>query len=147
MTRAERRRALLVSSLVVVTVALPAVRMLGDRSSGDGFPLSTYPMFAEDHGDRLELPTVVHVTATGTERLSPRRIAGTDQVIQAWKTVRAAVARGPHAARELCEEVAARAAEPATFAVVIERYDTLAWAADPASAPEQRRTVVTCRSR
>jgi hypothetical protein len=121
--------------------------MLVDREAGDGFPASTYPMFTEDPGRVLELPTVVAVTATGVERLSPRQIAGTDQIVQAWETVRSAVARGPDATAELCDDVAGRLDAPAALAVVVERYDTLAWAADPTAAPEDRRTVVRCGAR
>jgi hypothetical protein len=78
-------------------------------------------MFDEDPGRVLELPTVVAVTATGVERLS-------------------------QATRELCDEVAARVDGPSTFAVVVERYDTVAWAADPTAPPLDRRTVARCRN-
>ena len=142
----ERCRAVLVSAVVLVAVALPGMRLLVDRESGDGFPLSTFPMFTEDHGRVLELPTVVAVTATGVERLSPAEIAGTDQVVQAWETVRRAVERGRDAARELCDEVAGRVDGPASLAVVVERYDILAWAAHPSDPPQNRRTVARCRS-
>jgi hypothetical protein len=144
--RRERWRAVLVSSAVLAAVAFPGLRLLVDRESGDGFPLSTFPMFTEDHGRVLELPTVVEVTATGVERLSPAEIAGTDQVVQAWETVRRAVERGRDAAHDLCDEVAGRVDGPTTLAVVVERYDIVAWAAHPHGEPQNRRTVARCRS-
>jgi len=146
-TQGERRRAVLVSMAFAAAVALPGVRVLVEREAGDGFPLSTYPMFDEDPGHVIELPTVVAVTTDGTERLSPLLIAGTDQVIQAWEAVRAAVARGPDATAELCEEVAGRVDAPASIAVVIERYDTLEWSSDPGTEPQEQRTLARCRAR
>jgi hypothetical protein len=145
-SRAERSRALVVAALLVVAVAVPGLRMLADPGAGDGFPLSTFPMFAEDHGRTLELPTVVAVTDEGVERLSPHAIAGTDQVVQAWETVRTTLAAGPDAVQQLCEEVAGRTDVPGRLAVVVERYDTVAWAADPTAEPLDRRTLARCRS-
>jgi predicted component of type VI protein secretion system len=146
MAPGERRRAVLVSMAFAAAVTLPGVRVLVEREAGDGFPLSTYPMFDEDPGHVLELPTVVALTTDGTDRLSPRLIAGTDQVVQAWEAVRAAIARGPEATDELCEEVAGRLDAPVWLAVVIERYDTLEWASDPGAEPQERRTVARCQA-
>jgi hypothetical protein len=146
MTPDERRRAVLVSMAFAAAVTLPGVRVLVEREAGDGFPLSTYPMFDEDPGHVLDLPTVVAVTTDGTDRLSPRVIAGTDQVVQAWEAVRAAIAGGPEATDQLCEEVAGRLDAPVLVTVVIERYDTLEWASDPGAEPQERRTVARCRA-
>jgi hypothetical protein len=143
----ERSRAVVVSLVVGVAVATPAVRMLANPSTGDGFPLSTFPMFTEDHGRVLDLPTVVEVAGSGPGRLSPRQIAGTDQVVQAWQTVRDAVEDGPEATRRLCEEVAGRLDGPARLEVVVERYDAVAWAADPDAGPETREVLVRCGTR
>ena len=132
--------------MFIAAVAVPGMRLLVDGEAGDGFPLSTYPMFTEDPGRVLELPTVVAVTDDGIERLSPQQIAGTDQVVQSWETVRAAVDLGATAIRELCEEVAQRLDGPGQVAVVIERYDSLAWSSDPTAAPQDRRTLTRCRA-
>jgi hypothetical protein len=161
-TGAERRRALVVSAVVVVAVAVPGLRLLtGGRDAPDGFPLSTYPMFTRDPGRVVELPTVVAVWPGGeVERLSPETIAGTDQVIQAGVAVGRAVRDGPAAAGALCREVAVRLggsdrtteaeAEAAagslgagTVAIVVERHDALAWAAGDRE-PLDRRTVTEC---
>jgi hypothetical protein len=141
------RRAVLVSAAFLVAVALPGIRLVveGDDTA-DGFPLSTYPMFSDDPGTLIELPTVVAYTDDGSvERLSPRQIAGTDQVVQAWENVRAAVSGGPRSAQRLCEEVADRVESP--VAVVVEQHDTLEWSASNGEAePLDRRTVARCEA-
>lgn len=146
MDRRERRRALLVSTAVVVAAALPGIRTIASAGAPDGFPLSTYPMFTRDPGRVVEQPTVVAVsTGSGVERLSPRTIAGTDQVIQAGVTVRRAMARGAGATARLCAEVAARVGGPSTVAVVVERHDVVAWSAGDRE-PVERRTVAECEA-
>jgi hypothetical protein len=144
--RRERRRGLAVAAAVVVGVAVPGLRMLGSSDAPDGLPLSTYPMFTRDPGGVVEQPTVVAVSPGGVvERLSPETIAGTDQVMQAAKAVRQAVGAGPAATRALCEEVARRVDAPATVAVVVERYDAIAWS-EGDSEPFDRRTVIACEA-
>jgi hypothetical protein len=142
MERRERRWAVLVSAVVLTTVALPGVRMVASPGAPDGFPLSTYPMFSRDRGQVVELPTVV-VEAPGgaVERLSPTTIAGTDQVIQAGVTVRQAIRAGR--APALCRKVAERVDGPGTVAVVIERHDVIAWSAGDRE-PLDRRAVAQC---
>jgi hypothetical protein len=139
-------RATILSVAFVAAVALPGVRSLLEREPGDGFPLSTYPMFDEDPGRVVEMPTVVLETGDRVERLSPRQIAGTDQVIQAWEAVKAAVAGGPAAAGALCAEVAGRLHRPGEVAVVVERHDVVDWSSHPDAAPLDRRTIARCRA-
>jgi hypothetical protein len=142
----ERRRALAVAAAVVVGVALPGIRMMASTDAPDGLPLSTYPMFTRDAGRVVEQPTVVAVSPAGRiERLSPETIAGTDQVMQAARAVHRAVGAGSAATRALCEEVAGRVDAPATVAVVVERYDPIAWSEGDVE-PLERRTVVTCEA-
>lgn len=147
MSRGERRWALVVSAVMIVAVALPGVRLLAaGRDAPDGFPLSTYPMFTRDPGPVVDVPTVVGVSADGEiDRLSPRVIAGTDQVIQANEGVRRAVRQGGPAVRALCREAAGRVdtTNVATVAVVIERHDAIAWAAGNRE-PLDRRTIAEC---
>lgn len=149
MGRGEKVWAGVVSVAVAVLVTLPGVRLLLEDSSADGFPVSTYPMFTQDPGRVVELPTVVVLGEDGdVERLSPQQIAGTDQVIQAAVTVQAAVHGGPGATRALCQEVAARLRLPsARIAVVVERHDAIAWSGDPSAEPLERRVVTTCELR
>lgn len=143
--RGERWWASAVVAVVVLLVALPGVRTLVEgRDAADGFPLSTYPMFSRERAREVRIPTVVAVREDGeVERLSPRVIAQTDQVIQAATTVSRAVS-SPARARELCADVAGRVSAPATVAVVVEEHDALRWAADSGTDPLDRREVATC---
>ena len=121
MDRRARWRALLVSAAVVIAVVAPGVRLLVSPQAPDGFPLSTYPMFTRDRGRVVELATVVAESPEGeVERLSPRTIARTDQVVQAGVTVRRAVSAGAGAADPavLGEAVPASSLQPVTNSAV-----------------------------
>jgi hypothetical protein len=151
----ERVWAVAVAVVVVGAVALPGLRTLLEDDAADGFPLSTYPMFVNDKGRTVRQATVV---AAGpnvddpigvhdeVDRLSPRQIAQTDQVIQASVTVQNAVRAGPEGARALCEEVAGRVDSPATVVVVLEEFDSIAWAADTSVDPIDRSEQARCRA-
>ncbi|MGH9228089.1 MAG: hypothetical protein ACRD07_05035 [Acidimicrobiales bacterium] len=146
MNRRERATALFVSGVTVAAVAVPGVRLLASPDAPDGFPLSTYPMFAHDPGRVAVLPTAVVITPSGdVERLSPETIAGTDQVIQAATTVRRAIDRGGAASVALCRDIAARVEGAGTVAVVVEEHDAIAWSAGERE-PRRRRTVADCEA-
>jgi len=141
MTATVRR---LVMALVVVLVALPGARtIVQGREAPDGFPISTYPMFTRDRGRLVEVPSVVITEGDEVDRLSPSAIADTDQVIEAHEVVARAVRE--HAADELCREVAGRVDLDGgeQLEVVLERYDTIAWASGD-DEPLQRRVVASC---
>jgi hypothetical protein len=136
-----------VTVAVVLGVALPGIRMTASGDAPESLPLSAYSMFARDRGRVVEQPTVVAVSPGGyVERLSPETIAATDQVMQAAKAVRRALDAAPAATRLLCDEVAGRVDAPAIVAVVVERYDGVAWSAHD-RGPLDRRTVVACEAR
>jgi hypothetical protein len=143
----DRAWALVVSGVMVAAVAVPGLRtLLEGGEAPDGFPLSTYPMFARDPGRVVELATVVAVRPGGqVARLSPQLIAGTDQVIQAGETVRQAIDGGPSSTAALCREVAGGVDPPATIAVVIEEHDAVAWSAGDRE-PRDRRVVAECEA-
>jgi hypothetical protein len=142
----DQRRALAVCLVVATAVAWPTVSWLAGGSPDDSFPLSTYPMFARDRGEVVELSTVVGVDATGdAHRLSPSTIAGTDQVIQAVVAVERAIAGGGATSLALCEEVAGRVddADFERVEVVVERYDVIAWSGCR-DEPLDRRVIRDC---
>ncbi|MDZ7679185.1 MAG: hypothetical protein U5K29_11600 [Acidimicrobiales bacterium] len=86
----------------------------------DGFPLSTYPMFAFDRGSVTSVTTAVGVTdAGGRVRLSPYLLAGADEAILAVRTARIAVAEED--TDRWCEEVASRVAASSGASVSSER--------------------------
>lgn len=155
MGRWERVWASGVALVVIVAVALPGARTLLEDEAADGFPLSTYPMFVTDRGRSVGLRTIISVGPDGdqplapddpVERLSPRQIAGTDQVIQASATVRDAVDGGRGTALALCEEAARRVPAPATLVVLTEVFDSVEWAADDSVDPERRTEHARCEA-
>lgn len=121
---AESRRAVLVVATATIAVLLPLFTHDGE----DSFPLSTYPMFSGPKEAVVDTDLVLGVDGSGDDlRLSPEEIAGTDEVIVAGGTVRAAVSSG--GAAQLCEEVAGRVdpGEVVAIQVVTDRLDAVAW--------------------
>jgi hypothetical protein len=112
----------LATTVVVVAVALPAVR------NRDSFPLSTYPVYATARGSTVTLATAVAVDADGTvQRLSLRTIARTDDPLIAESFVDEAIDSGR--ADALCRDIAGRAPDGSTaIEVVEERHDVIAHA-------------------
>jgi hypothetical protein len=96
--------------LPVAALLWPAV----DPNPSDGFPVSTYPMFARRSGSIVRLATVVGLDADGdAHRLDPQTISGGDEVVLAAEQVRLAVGEGSASVAALCREVAARVDDPA----------------------------------
>ena len=96
-----RRAALLVC--VGAVVLFPALQ----PQHGDGFPLSTYPMFAADRGSVVAISTAVGIDGDGdVHRLDPSDIGGGDEPMLAAEAARVAVRDGDAGA--YCDEVAAR---------------------------------------
>jgi hypothetical protein len=121
---------LLMAATVVVAVVVlsPALR----ASPRDGFPLSTYPMFATDVGRVARVDTAVGLRADGSmATLSPQLVSGTDEVILAASTVTNAVAGGPEQTAGLCAEIAGRVAtsrsDIAQVRLATETYDAVGY--------------------
>lgn len=109
--------------LLAIAGALVLGPMVRDPRD-DSYPLSTYPMFATDRGDRHEIATVVEVLDDGaTARLSPESIAGTDEIVLTAVTVERALRAGD--ASVLCAEVAARLGEGREVRVQSETHDVV----------------------
>ena len=136
------RRAAVVVALVAV-VGLPALH----PGQPDGFPLSTYPMFASARGREISLATAVGVDrAGGSHRLDPVAIGGTSEVMQASETLDLAVVVGEPELSRLCGEIAGRVvADPELVAVELrsETYDAIAWF-DGDHQPSSSVTHVRC---
>jgi hypothetical protein len=102
---------------VVVSIALcgavlePVVRTPDD----DGFPLSSYPMFAARRPAELTMVSARGVTRDGWLRaLSPSHL-GTGEVMQAFATVQRAAEAGAEAIAALCTAIAGRVAGDAAL--------------------------------
>lgn len=101
-------------AVTIVALAVVAWPLTRDPIRGDGFPLSTYPMFAVKRtGARLSLEYLVATGPGDRRRHVPPRLIANAEVMQAIVTVHAAVARGD--SKGLCARVAARVARDRGF--------------------------------
>lgn len=108
----------LITLAVVIVLAYPA---LGDPPR-DGFPLSTYPMFAVDRGPVTQITTAIGRDPDGDRvLLSPHLLAGTDEPIMAVRTARTAVGDGR--ADEWCREVAGRVVDGPTRVAAVDTVE------------------------
>ena len=113
--RASRRLAALASLALCGAVLAPAVR----APDNDGFPLSTYPMFAAPRSRELTMASARGVTRDDRPRtLSPAHV-GTGEVMQAFATIQRAAAAGPDERSALCAAIAARVAGDTALADVV----------------------------
>jgi hypothetical protein len=76
--------------------------------SDDGFPFSTYPMFARDRGRVARTVRAVAVTVDGQELRIPPDVLGTGETMQAILIVQRSIAAGPREAERLCGALAGR---------------------------------------
>ncbi len=121
-----RVRAAVISVVLVGATLSPLVRDPVD----DGFPLSTYPMFATERPTRLRMSYALGVTTSGERRYLRPFLVGSTEVLQAFTIVALAVHDGPRAQRRLCTEIANRVAasgdtELATIRIVTGSHDAL----------------------
>jgi hypothetical protein len=100
----RRSLAAVISAGLVGATLAGAVRSPDD----DGFPLSTYPMFARPRPAQVALAYAIGVTAGGATRALGPEALGTGEVLQALARVRAAIDAGEGDA--LCRAIAARVA-------------------------------------
>jgi hypothetical protein len=126
----------IVSVAIVAATLEPLVRNPVD----DGYPLSTYPMFAYERGRTITLAYPIGMTTAGERRVLEPELLGTHEVLQAVMVVDGAVAS--HEADALCRRIAiAVAAEPAHADVDVVRivhgtHDTVDLVVDGALGPE-----------
>jgi hypothetical protein len=141
-----RVRGYLVGLGVVVLAALPAL----SRAEDDGYPLSTYPMFARPLS-RATVYFVERVDGKRSRRLTPEQVSG-HEVMQSFKTLRRAADGGPEAVRTVCRAIAERLAradprrQRVALEVVAARFDPVAYFTSGAP-PEDRTVLARCKSR
>lgn len=112
MDRARVLAALVSTALIGATLE-PLLRDPYD----DGFPLSTYPMFATKRQTVQTYHYALGVTRDGQRRTLKPRMIGSDEILQALRVIESAVARGE--TKSLCEAIAARVAADEDFADVV----------------------------
>jgi hypothetical protein len=146
--RAQRLHAYTVSAILLAVMAVPALRAPDD----DGFPLSTYPMFAHRRGRTNDVTSAIAVFADGGELAIPPRYVANSETMQAFYRLSRAVAAGDEAASALCEEIARRLSTAddsrlrgaRQVKLITESVDAIDYLAGRAK-PAQRRTHASCK--
>ena len=106
--------AILSVALIAITLS-PVLR----QPSDDGYPLSTYPMFAFKRPTKLTMDYALGVTAAGkTVFLRPWH-TGSGEVLQARAIIDRGVHGGPKALGALCTDIAKRVATDEEFPDVV----------------------------
>jgi hypothetical protein len=111
----------------------------------DGFPLSTYPMFATPRDTRMSISFAYGETAAGERRAIGPDALGTREVLQAAATIARAVDRGRAEAMALCRQIAGAVsadvemADVVGVAIVTGDEDAVAYLADGTLGPERVR--------
>ena len=85
----------------------------------DGFPLSTYPMFASKRPTVQTYRYALGETAAGERRILSPRMVGTGEVLQALRILQRGIAGGRDEAVGLCAAIAARVAREDAFREVV----------------------------
>ncbi|MBV8758709.1 MAG: hypothetical protein JO257_15590 [Deltaproteobacteria bacterium] len=113
--------------VLLAAVAWPLVRDPLD----DGFPLSTYPMFAVARPTTLTMDYALGETRTGERRTLTPGLVGTGEVLQAYALFDRAVHGPREQLQALCTQIAARVArdddyrDVATIRIVTGRHDAV----------------------
>ncbi len=104
----------------IASVALIAIVLspLARSPTDDGFPLSTYPMFASPRKTLQTIDYAYGETATGERRTLAPAVLGTGEVLQAVTMIARAVHQGKPATDALCARIAERVALDSRFADV-----------------------------
>jgi hypothetical protein len=102
-------------SLALIGATLwPLVR----RPTDDGFPLSTYPMFASHRPTIQTLHYALGETASKQRRTLEPALLGTGEILQAWRVIERAVMAGDAELHRVCDAIARRVAADDEFADV-----------------------------
>ena len=96
----------LVSLALLGATLAPLLR----KPTDDGFPLSTYPMFASRRPTVQTFHYALGQTAAFERRTLTPQLIGTGEVLQALRVIDRAMAGGPKELDRLCEAIAARVA-------------------------------------
>ena len=106
-----------VVSIVLVAATLSA--LLRDPLD-DGFPLSTYPMFASKRSTKLGVGYALGVRGDGTSYPLSSEAVGTGEVLQAAAVYDAAIGRGRESLAPLCTAIAANVPDDVVMVRIVE---------------------------
>lgn len=130
-------------------IALVAASPLLRNPLDDGFPLSTFPMFAEP----LERPTLYSaegVRPDDSRVMIPPELIANGAAMQAATTLQNAHAQGKQTLRELCTRIAEQVPQNSALQqvrrieIVTAKYDPVAYFVS-GPAPSGREVLVKCR--
>lgn len=131
------------SAAIIAAVLWPAFGSV----HGDSFPFSTYPMFSGRQSAEVSIAHVVAVDAAGNAEALPPEALGSDEVIQAFETVRQAVRQGDASVAALCADAADWARDhredAVSITVLTDTYDGVAYF-DGKTEPTASVTHETC---
>jgi hypothetical protein len=126
----------LVAAIVSVGLVAAALEPVVRKPDDDGFPLSTFPMFAAPRPSRLAMSYAVGVARDGRPRtLSPEHL-GTGEVMQAFAMLQRGIDGSAGGRAALCAAIAARVARDAAYRDVVAirlvsaTHDAVAYLAD-----------------
>jgi hypothetical protein len=145
-TARTRWHAYATSALLLGAAAYPAFLPPG----ADGFPLSTYPMFARARPERVEVISALAVDADGKGRAVPPSYVANAEAMQALQTLRKSVRAGRKSARALCQRIAHKVATGGgelaaarRVEIVTDRIDSVRYLQGE-TAPLARKVHVRC---
>jgi len=132
MAPVSRIHAYCVCALSIGAVLSPVLRDPED----DGFPLSTYPMFARPRAPTTTIHAAVAIASDGARTPIPPALLGTHETMQAVRILSRSLRAGPDGAQQLCSAVAARLARSADeafhdaqqVAIISQELDVLSYA-------------------
>jgi len=141
-----RLHAYATSAILLGATLYPAFR----HARADGFPLSTYPMFASAKPERVAVMSALALGDGFEAPLAPSYIANSE-AMQALATLRKSVAAGRRSARKLCEQIAQRVSERAEpelasvrhVAIVTQQHDAVRYLSGD-TEPLSREVHVRC---
>jgi hypothetical protein len=137
-----RVTAAVISIALIAATLSPLLRAPND----DGFPLSTFPMFAWKRPTRMSMSYPIGETAAGERRYLKPRLVGSGEVLQARAIVERAVAKGGTALQQLCGKIAANVRATPRFADVVRvrivsgTHESIAYLVDGKLGVEVERT-------
>lgn len=135
-------------SLFGVGLALAVAAPLFRDAEEDSYPFSTYPMFARV----LTKPRLTYAVASsknGQVTRLPPRIVGTDEPMQAIRTLRLAAEGGKRSLKQLCAAMAERVAADPAYAelrqvrILRAQFDPIAYF-ETGPVPENSEKLVQC---
>lgn len=108
----------IVPTLVSLALIGATLSPLWRQPYDDGFPLSTYPMFASKRLTTLTMHYALGEGAAGERRVLAPALVGTGEVLQAMRVIERAMHGGRLEIAKLCDAIAARVALDPEYADV-----------------------------